>query len=236
MVSFAILVATITLGFTVLIYLQYQVRRRPHQRLWALSMLLAADASLAYVMSYTLDNHALLFKVYYILGALLVAPCLGLGSLYLSAPPRVAGLAARVVAVLGVLGAAGILLAPVDARVLAEQMAAGASGKGVLGGKGLWLGPMVALNIFGTVGVVGPAILSAVRLLGRRTAPGPAQGLILIALGVMILAAAGAATWLGTNSFWATMAIGYGVVFAGFLRTGRDDRPAGRSPGAPVAR
>ncbi len=213
------ILAAITLVFTLRLLGQYGRRRRPHHLLWAISMAQACLASVAYLLSTALGGVPLLFKVYYALGALMVASYLGLGSIYLVASPGLARASLGFVLVLSVLGVVGIFAAPVNMDVLTTLN--GGAGQGVLAGKGLWLPQMIAMNTFGTLGVVVPALVSVGRVVRRRMARDAALGTILIAAGVLVNAAAGTAARLGTGGFWLTMVVGYAVMFAGFTRVGR---------------
>ncbi len=227
---FPAVVAAVSLVFAVQLYKQYQERRRAHQLLWTLSMVQAFVASVAYILTVALNGHPLFFKIYYIFGALMVAAYLGLGSVYLVASPAVARACAAGVVLFTVLGAAGIIMAPVNVSELVSLN--GGAGKGVLENKGLWLGQLIVMNLFGTFGVVIPALVSALRLSRRQAAPGFARGNILIALGVLVIGGAGSAARLGAGGFWLTMALGYVIAYAGFRTITAAERS---SPGATVS-
>ncbi len=233
------IVALITLVFTLRLARVYGTRRRPHHLFWAVSMAQACLASAAYLISAALGGVPLLFKVYYALGALMVASYLGLGSIYLVAGPGLARASLGFVLVLTVLGTVGIFAAPVNMDVLATLN--GGAGQGVLGSKGLWLPQLIAMNTFGTVGVVVPALVSVGRVARRGERQSGAAGVeqlargratalgtVLIAAGVLVNAAAGTAARLGTGGFWLTMVAGYALMFAGLTGVARAEerRPA----------
>lgn len=226
MLAYPLVVAAVSLVFAILVYRQYAERRRPHQLIWTISLAQSCIASVAYLLSLAMGGNALMFKIYYIFGALLVAAWLGLGSIYLMAPGRMARLCAWVVVALSVIGAVQILAAPVDVTQL--RSLAGGSGRGVLQGRS-WLPVLVFMNTFGTVGVVVPALLSAWRLARRQAAPRFVAGNALIAVGVLVLAFAGTAARLGAGGFWLTMALGWIVTFAGFVIVSGRGLPAAGS-------
>lgn len=231
MLLYPSLVAAITLVFAVMLFRQYGERRRPHQLLWALSMAEACIASVAYLLAVQAGS-ALFFKLYYLFGALMVAAYLGLGSIYLVARPAVARWLLYGVVAFTLLGAAGVLAAPVDPVALQATASTLGSGQDVLGRKGLWLTQLVVMNTFGTIGVVLPALYSAWQLSRRRAAAGFVLGNVLIAAGVLFLGGAGTAARLGiAGGFWLTMAVGYLVAFLGFLAIERSAR-SGRTAGA----
>ena len=92
----------------------------------------------------------LAFRLYYLFGALAVAPVMGLGSLYLVLPRRIADRVLWVVSVVIAAGAVQLFAAPVDRAALPAL--SGASGQGVLVA-GPWLAILIVLNLFGTIAV-----------------------------------------------------------------------------------
>lgn len=221
---FPAIVAAINLVFAVQLLQQYRQRGRPHQLIWAVSMAEAFVASAAYMLTIILDGNPFFFKVYYIFGALMVAAYLGLGSIYLVASPRVARACALWVIVFTILGAVGIIMAPVNVSELVSLN--GAAGRGVLENKAYWLSQLIVMNLFGTLGVVVPALLSALRLARRQAAPGFVQGNALIAVGVLVIGGAGSAARLGVGGFWLAMAVGYVITYLGFRLISAGERPS----------
>lgn len=229
MILYPLIVAAVTLVFAVMLYGQYRARGKPHQLYWFLSMAQGCAASVAYILAVQ-GTSAFFFKLYYLFGALMVAAYLGLGSVHLVAPGRVARWSTNLVLAFTVLGAAGILLAPVDAEALRALAATIDSGRGVLGNKGLWLAQLIVMNLFGTLAVVLPALYSALQLAKKQAPGGYVLGNVLIALGVLFIGGGGTAARLGAGGFWKSMAIGYIIAFLGFLaisRSAGQDHTAG---------
>ncbi|MBX6349948.1 MAG: hypothetical protein IRZ11_00360 [Clostridia bacterium] len=205
-------------------------RSAPHNAFWALSLAMACLAALAYVVA-VYAGSAFAFRVYYLLGAMLMAAYMGLGSVWLAwgrrRRPAVRAVTGLVVAV-SLIGAVAIFLAPIDASRL--RGLAGDPGTGVIlasGGAGaLWLAATIALNSFGAAALVGVAILSAFRALAARkagTAADPfalgsaALGNSCIAVGGLLEAAAGSAARLGLPGiFWLVLALGWVAIYWGF--------------------
>lgn len=230
MILYPLIVAAVTLVFAVMLYGQYRARGKPHHLYWFLSMAQGCVASVAYILAVQ-GAGALFFKLYYLFGALMVAAYLGLGSVHLVAPGPVARFCTRLVLAFTVLGAAGILAAPVDGEALRALAATVDSGKGVLGAKGLWLAQLIVMNLFGTLAVVLPALHSALQLARKQAAGGTVLGNVLIALGVFFIAGGGTAARLGAGGFWKSMAVGYVIAFLGFLAINRA-AGEGRAAGA----
>lgn len=212
---YALFVALISLLFALQTGRDYAERRRPYQALWTAALAASAIGSLGYAAAVQWINE-LAFRLYYIFGALWVAPIMGLGSVYLVAPRKAAQWIAGLTALGLVIGSGMLLVSPIDQQALANL--AGSSGQGVYL-RGAWLAVMILLNVFGAAAVVGIAIFSAFRAARSGKNLGFMWGNLLIGLGFLIISAAGSAArwwpnWEG--SFWVTMALGWLVAYAGF--------------------
>lgn len=231
---YAWLSALVTGWFAVLVVRQYRARRRPYQMVWSISLWMAAAASAAYALSIQLGGQPALFRLYYILGALWMAAYLGVGSVYLGFGPRAGRWSLLLVTAGGLAGTVLLATAPLDAAALASLQQG--SGRGLIELAGPGRGVLVAMNAFGTAAVVGVALVSAVRVLRSRGAAVWAAGNLLIAAGVLIIAAAGSAAGLGQEGdlFWPVKTAGWVVTFGGFtvINRGRAPVVAGR-PGDP---
>lgn len=227
---YALVSTLFTAWFAWLVTNQYRQRRRPYQGVWAVSLWMAAAASFAYAACIALGGSALFFRFYYLLGALLMAAYLGVGSVYLGFSERAGRLCLAAVTAAGAVGAAYVLTAPIDAGALAVLR--GGSGRGILQLTGAGRAVLISMNVFGTLAVTGVAVKSAVRLLRRREAPGWALGNLLIAAGVLVIGAAGGAAGAGREGdlFWPLMTVGWAVTFIGF-RTINRAKTASALPG-----
>jgi len=213
-IAYPIVVAIISLVFALQVGAQYSRRRRPYQALWTVSLAMSFVASVAYAVTLATNNSPAWFRIYYLFGGLLMPAYMGTGSLYLAYSKRTGNVALAVVAILSVLGAVLLAMAPIDAQALAALN--GGPGTGVLK-PGAWLPVLIVLNTYGLAAVVWVALASGWRA-ARRTGSGAmASGNLLLALGVIILGAAGTAARLGSGGyFWLTMALGWLVTYAGF--------------------
>jgi hypothetical protein len=219
------LVALVALLFAGSLARIYVSRRRPYQLVWILSLLLGALAGITFVLFLATDRNAGFFLVYYATGGLLMAAYLGLGSVYLFAPRRVAHATAGVIVALSVVGLGFLLSAPIHTTALhAANVEAGTK---------IVTGPSIAfiaiLNTFGAAAVIGGAMYSAWRLYNRQ---GPARLLVanaLIAAGTILAALAGTLARVASDGtyFWALLLVGFVVLFVGFNLT--TSRVSGRS-------
>ncbi|MFQ5797013.1 MAG: hypothetical protein ACE5JP_18500 [Candidatus Bipolaricaulia bacterium] len=208
------IVALVSLVFGLVVYGQYRTRHRPYQLIWAISLWMSFIASIAYILAMAFD-HVLSFQLYYLFGALLMAAYLGLGSIYLVASKRVAIVCLGGIIALSVIGTVLLFQAPIDRAELAALE--GGPGRDVIG-SGAWLPVVIVMNSFGLIAVAGIALYSAWQLFHKQAAANYVWGNVLIAIGVIVLGAAGSAARLGRESgFWWAMTLGWVVAFAGFL-------------------
>lgn len=218
MFIYPLIVAVVSLAFGISVLTQWSRRRRPQQLIWGVALLMAAVASLAYV-GFLGNGDATLFRLYYLSGALLMAAYLGMGSLYLALTRRTCDIVLGVLIVASVAAAVLLLSAPVNAAQLHGVQHHGGPGQGVIK-QGLWLVLLILHNIFGAAAVIGVAIYSAYKVLRRQAPRRFAAANITIAVGTIVISEAGTAARVGSpNYFWVVMAIGWIVIFGGFLLT-----------------
>ena len=211
---------------------QYGARRRPHQLAWAVALASGLVGTLAFLGSTAAGGNPWLFRVYYLGGAVLTAPLVGVGSTLLL-PRRGwfwAMLAVAVAAGLG--GAVGLAATPIAAAQLASL--------GIMPGTTVVtspavLVPVIAGNSLGTIAVVGVALWSVWGSIrgGRPWAVTAGNTLILAA--TLVVAAAGSLARLGAGAgFWAMQAVGFCVLYAGVAVMGLG-RPATRAEARPAS-
>jgi hypothetical protein len=214
-VAYPLAVAGLSALFSAALLWQYALRRKPHQLIWMTALLMSSAASMAYVLALPPTANEGAFRAYYALGAVLMPAWLGLGSIYLVAPPQLRQWSLSALMVASALGVGAVMAAPISGQQLARLN--GGPGVGVLLA-GPWLPLTIVLNTCGVAAVVGVAIYSAARV-ARRHAPGRLLGANLaIAAGDLIIGAAGSMARTGfPDLFWITMFTGWVVIFAGFL-------------------
>jgi hypothetical protein len=183
---------------------------RPHEGAWTVALALFALASAALATGASTGWDRGVFRVFYLLGAVLNVPWLALGTVYLLFGER-AGRRVRAVLVFASGLAAGVLLtAPMSGEVVGSATIP------------------VGKEVFG----VFPRVLAGVGSgLGRGAAPrigGPPAGRMaaanaLIALGTLILSGGGTLQGvLGHDeAFTVSLAGGITVIYAGFLVAAR---------------
>jgi hypothetical protein len=216
-VIYPTLVAVVSAACAGVVSCQYAARRRSYQLAWALALVMSAAAATAYVAALPPTSSATAFRLYYSLGAVLMPAWLGLGSVLLVAPKRFAEWATSGLVSASALGAGAVFATPISTGALATLD--GGPGAGVLEA-GAWLPLTIVLNTVGVAAVVGVAIYSAVALVRRRGSGQLLLANISIAAGDIIVGIAGSMARTGhPELFWATMLVGWIVVFGGFLLT-----------------
>jgi hypothetical protein len=216
------IVFLISAAFGIVVARQYRERRRPNQLAWVCALASAAAGSLSYVVFLAADKAELAFRLYYIFGALLTAPLLGLGSVLLIARGARRQDYARWLALVVLLGCAVdallLLTSPVDG--MAMRRLDGGPGTGVYP-PGPWEPLLIVLNIVGAVCVVGVAAYSAWQVYRHAGSRRLLAANALIAAGTYVISQAGgqARSGLGASAFWLVMTLGWIVLFGGFLCT-----------------
>jgi len=210
-----IVMTVVVAALTVLLLWQYARRRAPYQLAWSAALLTGALAGVFYLLTVAAGGSATLFRLYYICGALLIAPLLGLGSMVLLARRALTVVYAALLLVGGVLGIVGIALAPLAPGALSQL--AGQPGSAAISSP-LALVPIIVLNTLGTIAVVAVALVSLVRALRRGAAGRLVLGNVGVAVGTLVIASAGSMARLGSGAgFWLTMLVGWVILFAGVL-------------------
>ena len=206
--------AVVAAAFALVVLRQYTGHRKTYQLMWATGFSMFAVAAFAGFLARSGATTETEYRVFYLFGAILNVAWLSLGTLYLLARRKWADLALVAVAVLSVLAAYAVVAVPVDLTAAAD------SGRGfpngslarVLAGVGSGLGSIV---------LIGGALWSAWIFLQRRRNGRRALANVIIAVGVLIVAAGGTATFTGASGVLEVAnLVGLSVMFAGFLLIG----------------
>ncbi|HEX7736253.1 MAG TPA: hypothetical protein VF458_15480 [Ktedonobacteraceae bacterium] len=237
--AFAIINVLVVAVFASTIVRQYVRRRREAQLYWALALLMAFGATLAYILMVVSGPASAMgifyFRLYYTLGAALTPAWLGLGSLALVLSKRIVRTCCFLLTGASILALVTISEAHINLAALGKV--AGTPGTGVLE-PGPWLVTLIILNTLGVVWLAGVAIYSGWQLLRRRAsvagfAPGNLLWAnVLILAGSLLNGAAGtfARVFGLASGFWLIMALGWIVFYLGVLLTGKRKAVASGKP------
>lgn len=204
----------ISFVFAITVLDQYFARRRAYQLLWALGLFMYSLSTFTEFWWNVYGHVEILYRLWYLVGAVLVAAYLGQGTLYLLMGRRGANI------VMAILGAATVYA---TVRILTVNIDIGGLTK--LTGVGVMPVDIRAIitpifNTFGTLALVGGAAYSAYIFWRKRILPHRVVGNILIALGAL-LPALGGIHLSGNGSlnlFFLFELLGVIIMFIGFLR------------------
>ncbi|HVF74091.1 MAG TPA: hypothetical protein VM938_03510 [Acidimicrobiales bacterium] len=202
--------ALVGLAFAMSTYERWLARRQRHHLAWSAALLLFALAAGALAAGEGVGWSGPVFRVYFLLGAIVNVPFLALGTVYLLGGRRRGDQWAVVVVVFSAFAAGVLAVAPFTAPLPADTVPRGSEVFGVL--------PRVLAAVASGVGalvVFGGAAWSAWRIRRGRVM----WGNVLIALGTLILANSGLLNSVldEITGFVVTLLLGITVLFAGFL-------------------
>jgi hypothetical protein len=205
----------ISLVFAVTVLDQYFARRKPYQLLWAIGLFMYSLSTFTEFWWNVYGRNDIMYRLWYLVGAVLVAAYLGQGTLYLLMRRRTAHI------IMAVLGAATVYAI---VRVFSVDIDISTLPK--LTGVGVMPADIRAIvtpvfNAFGTIALVGGAVYSAWIFWRKRILAHRVIANILIAVGALLPAAGGIhiSGNGGLNLFFILELAGVIIMFIGFLRT-----------------
>ena len=214
-----LLSSVITYVFAALVlHRWWAIRRRPHLLLWGIGLLMYATGGLMEALYGLFGWHPLVFRIWYLFGAVLVAAWLGQGTVYLLIRKRVAGVrVAHILMAALVLGSVYAAVRVFSAQLDPSRMLAGElSGHAIITPGVRVLTPF--FNIYGVVMLVGGALYSAWIFWRKRIMFNRTVGNILIAAGALAPAFGGAFQRFGIPlALYLGEFVGAVLMFMGFL-------------------
>jgi len=210
--------------FAVLVFKRYLERKSPHLLLWAIGMVFYGIGGFCEAYYGAIGWNPLIFRLWYLFGAILVAAWLGQGTVYLLASRKLAN-GLMVLLVLGSLyGMLRVFSASLDPSLMTGGLATGSLHTGSeLSGHAI-VSPGVRIltpffNLYGTVTLVGGAAWSAWIFWRKRVLLHRTIGNIFIAAGAMLPAFGGTFSRLGIPyALYLGELLGAILLFIGFLR------------------
>jgi hypothetical protein len=219
--SFPLCAALVSGLFGALVSWQWRHKRRPNLLAWGLALTLFALASAAAFAGMLWGWTAGWYRTYYLSGAIVNVPVLGLGTIYLLAPRKTAHLCSLVVIVATILATAAVFLTD-----LRPGAAAAFETKGIPSGHDVMPPGIRTLSrVYSFVGffvVAGGALWSALRLARRRQAHlrRLVAANVLIAAGTTVVAIGSGFAFYGDGwPFAVGLVAGVSLMFWGFLKT-----------------
>jgi hypothetical protein len=221
-----IIAALIALAFGVHLLVRSGRRRSWAEAAWGVALLMFAVGAGALALGVADGWSTAEFRAYWLFGAVLNVPYLGLGEAYLLVRQRWVGHLLLVVLLAATAyAAAEIRTAPLDPEALSASEFF--SGRQVLGEGAPARTLAMIYSYAGTAILVGGILLSAVGMRGRGDLRPRFWGTLLIALGAVVVAAGSAFAAAGNFAgFSVTLAGGVSVMYWGFLTATRRGRTA----------
>jgi len=211
--------AAISFVFAFLLFRRYLARRGPHLLLWGTGMVFYGIGGFCEGYYGAFGWNPLIFRLWYLVGAILVAAWLGQGTVYLLAKRKWAN-ALMVLLALGSLYAAfRVLSAELDPSLMTTSVHTGSelSGHAIVTSGVRGLTPI--FNLYGTVTLVGGALYSAWIFWRKRVLLHRTIGNILFAAGALLPAFGGSFSRMGfSGALYVSELLGAVLLFIGFVR------------------
>ena len=209
----------VTFVFAAFVFRRYLARRGPHLLLWGIGIVFYGIGSFCEAYYAAFGWNPLIFRLWYLFGAILVAAWLGQGTVYLLVRQKWA----TVLMVLLALGSLYSLIRVFGAELDPSLMIANARGSGELNGYAIVTPGVRTLtpffNVYGTVTLVGGAVYSAWLFWRKRVLLHRTIGSILIACGALLPALGGTFSRLGLpGGLYLSELLGAVLMLAGFIR------------------
>ena len=209
----------ISFVFAAAILRRYLAKGGAHLLLWAVGMVFFSIGSFAEAYYVTAGWQPLMFRLWYLFGAVLVAAWLGQGTVYLLARRRWANVSTALLLAASVFATYRVFGTELDPSRMVASLQAGAelSGQAIIDSSVRALTPI--FNIYGTVMLVGGAAWSAWIFWRKRIMPHRVIGNVLIAAGAILPALGGTMSRFGIpGTLYITEFLGAILLFIGFLR------------------
>ena len=209
----------VSLVLSVLVLRRYRRRKGLHLLLWGIGMVFYGIGGFCEAYYAALGWHPVVFRLWYLFGAVLVAAWLGQGTVYLLAKRKWAHWLMALLALGSLYGLVRVFGAQLDP----DQLTAGLHTESELSGRAI-VTPGVRIltpffNLYGTVALVGGAAWSAWIFWHKRVLLHRTLGNVLIAIGAMLPAFGGTFSRLGLpGALYPGELVGALLMFAGFIR------------------
>ena len=205
--------------FAVIIFKRYADRKGTHLLVWGIGMVFYGIGGFSEAYFGALGWNSLIFRMWYLFGAILVAAWLGQGTVYLLAKRNWANALTALLILGSIYAAFRVFTAELDPSLMTSSIHTGSelSGHAIVTSGIRTLTPI--FNLYGTVALVGGAVYSAYIFWRKRILLHRTLGNLLIAVGALAPAFGGAFSRFGIpGALYLGEFFGAILLFAGFLR------------------
>lgn len=211
--------AIVSFIFAFFIFKRYADKQSPHLFLWGLGMIFYGIGGFCEAYFGAFGWNSIVFRLWYLFGAILVAAWLGQGTVYLLAKRNVANGLMALLVVGSLYAAFRVFTAQLDPTLLTTSVHTGSelSGHAIVTPGIRTLTPI--FNLYGVVTLVGGAVYSAWIFYRKRVLLHRVIGNILIAVGALAPAFGGAFSRFGIpGALYIGELLGAVLMFIGFIR------------------
>jgi len=209
----------VSLSVAFFIFRRFVKRKGLHLLLWGIGMVFYSLGGFCEAFYGLFGWNAIIFRLWYLFGAILVAAWLGQGTVYLLAKPRLAHILMAILFLGSLFAAYRIFTAELDPTLMTKSVHTGSelSGQAIVTSGVRSLTPF--FNLYGTVTLVGGAAWSAFIFWRKRVLLHRVIGNVLIAFGAILPAFGGALSRFGiANALYWSELLGAVFILLGFLR------------------
>ena len=209
----------ISFVFAYFVFRRYLLRKGPHLLLWGIGMVFYGLGAFCEAYYSLLGWNPLIYRLWYLFGAVLVAAWLGQGTVYLLASRRWANGLMLLLGIGSLYGLVRVFGAELDPSLMTSSLHTGSelSGSAIVTPGVRVLTPF--FNLYGTLTLVGGAAWSAWIFWRKRILLHRTIGNILIAVGAIAPAFGGTFSRFGVPSaLYIGELLGAVLLFAGFIR------------------
>ena len=209
----------ISFVFAFFVFRRYLLRKGPHLLLWGIGMVFYGLGAFCEAYYALLGWNPLIYRLWYLFGAILVAAWLGQGTVYLLAGRRWANGTMLLLGIGSLYGLFRVFSAQLDPGLMTAGLHTGSelSGSAIVTPGVRTLTPF--FNLYGTVTLVGGAAWSAWIFWRKRILLHRTIGNILIAVGAIAPAFGGTFSRFGLpGALYIGELLGALLLFAGFIR------------------
>lgn len=205
--------------FAFFVFKRYLVRKGLYLLLWSIGMVFYGIGGFCEAFYGLFGWNPLVFRLWYLFGAILVAAWLGQGTVYLLARKRTAHILMIILGAASIFAVIRVFTAQLDPSLMSTSLHTGSelSGHAIVTPGVRSLTPF--FNIYGTVTLVGGAAYSAFIFWRKRVLLHRVIGNVLIAFGAILPAFGGSFSRFGIpGALYISELLGAILMFIGFMR------------------